>query len=163
VLISILPIRLLPKIRPVAAASYFLRNSWLAWFSRNIIGIIPVRYGKGLGRHRVLNEAISALKHGDILIIYPEGTRGKPEKLQEFKRGIAVLTTVLPDVPVHPVYIYGLGKVLPKGEILPVPFVCSVVVGNPINKSRSCGSKVMQQLKESMEKLAHQGRFPAWE
>ncbi|MFO1352717.1 MAG: lysophospholipid acyltransferase family protein [Gammaproteobacteria bacterium] len=80
VLMSLLPLRLLPKIRPVAAAGYFLKNRWLAWFATRIIGIIPIALGSGKPRQEVLAEVIAALDQGAIIILFPEGTRGEPEK-----------------------------------------------------------------------------------
>ena len=54
-LISLLPLRLLPRVRPVAAADYFLRNRWLAWFALNVVGIVPLnrqRLAEAVGVHR---------------------------------------------------------------------------------------------------------------
>src|ERR1700742_744072 len=42
VLISLFPLRLLARLRPVAAADYFLRNKALAWFTFNIVNMIPI-------------------------------------------------------------------------------------------------------------------------
>jgi 1-acyl-sn-glycerol-3-phosphate acyltransferase len=43
VLISLMPLSQLPRVRPVAAADYFLRNRLMAWFSTKVIGIIPIK------------------------------------------------------------------------------------------------------------------------
>ena len=163
VLMSLFPLRLLPRIRPVAQADYFMRNPVLSWFSTRIIGILPVKVGmSGLGKHNVLNEVITALKDRNIIIFYPEGTRGKPEQLETFKRGVSVLTTKCPDVPVYPIYIQGLGKVLPKGEMLPVPYLCNIFIGNPVYRWYVNGSKFMWQLQEDIQRLSMQGNFPEW-
>jgi 1-acyl-sn-glycerol-3-phosphate acyltransferase len=162
VLMSLLPMSMLTRVRPVANAVYFLRNRCLAWFSTKIVGIIPVSNGTGLGRHHALKEVICALKEKQIVIIYPEGTRGQPEKLEKFKRGIAVLTTVLPGIPVHPVFIHGLGKSLPKGESVFVPFLCNIIVGKPIYHAFTNGLKMMGWLKQEMHRLALEGRVPEW-
>src|SRR6185295_20127971 len=70
VLFTLLPLRLLPRIRPVAAMDYFLRNTILAWFSLNIIGILPIRRSKDPENpeYDVLTPCHEALEKGDILI-----------------------------------------------------------------------------------------------
>ncbi|MEJ2590853.1 MAG: lysophospholipid acyltransferase family protein [Candidatus Thiodiazotropha sp.] len=162
VLMTLMPLRLLPRLRPVAAADYFLRNRLLAWFALNVVGILPIRRGTG-GRHDdPLQSCREALDRGDILILFPEGSRGDPERLTRFKSGIAHLALSRPQVPVIPVFLHGLGKALPRGEALLVPFFCDVFVGEqlPVSDDRK---PYMQALDARMEALAGEGRFPSWE
>ena len=128
VLMTLLPLGQLPRIRPVAAADYFLGKGWLSWVAVNIIGILPLDRRPNRGADP-LAACSAALAQGDILILYPEGTRGEPEELGSFKSGIAHLAARHPDTPTIPVYMQGLGKALPKGEALLVPFFCDVFVG----------------------------------
>lgn len=162
VLMSLLPLRQLPRIRPVAAAGYFLQNRMLAWFATRIIGIIPIPLGTGRPRAEVLAEVIQALKNNAIIILFPEGTRGEPEKFSRFKTGVATLAEMMPDIPVHPVYLHGLGKALPRGEALLVPFFCDGFVGEPLYFSGS-QKHFMAALDKSMRELAKQGRFAEWD
>ena len=57
------------------------------------------------------------------------GTRGEPERMQELKSGVAVLASKYPQVPVVPVFMHGLGKSMPKGTFIPVPFFVDVYIG----------------------------------
>ena len=132
VLMTIFPLRMLYLLRPVAAAEYFLQNRLLAWFALHIIGIIPIDRTKSSCAEHPLAKCSEALERGEILIIYPEGSRGQPESLASFQSGIAHLAKRHPDVPIYPVFIYGLGKVLPKGELVLVPFFCDVAIGLPL-------------------------------
>ncbi len=84
VIMSLFPLSLLPIVRPVAAADYFLSNKVIAWFALNIIGIIPI--DRKLKRANPLDPIEAAIKEGHIVILYPEGTRGNPEQLSEFKK-----------------------------------------------------------------------------
>ena len=133
VLMSLFPRSMLPLLRPVAAADYFLRNKLLAWFALRIVGIIPIerRSRTHEGGHP-LASCVDALDRGEILIVYPEGTRGEPEQMSDFQSGIAHLAKCKPDVPVIPIYMYGLGSALPRGEALFVPYICHINVGQPI-------------------------------
>ena len=79
-----------------------------------------------------MHSAIAALDDGDILLLFPEGSRGKPEQLSALKRGVHHLIKSRKTLKVVPVMMHGLGKALPKGEIIFVPFNCDVVVGDPI-------------------------------
>lgn len=133
VLMSLLPYRLIPRIRPVAAADYFLANPLLAWFSTTVIGIIPVhRGGRSAPDEDPLAGAARALSTNHVVILFPEGTRGEPETMSNLKSGIAHLAKRFPEVPVVPVFLHGLGKTLPRGAFIPVPFFVDVVVGEPI-------------------------------
>lgn len=153
VLMTLLPFRMLHKIHPVAAADYFLSNRLLAWFAFNIIGIIPLHRSIKASHNDPLAAASAALDRGDILILFPEGSRGEPEKMSELKSGVSHLAKRHPDVPVIPLYLHGLGKALPKGEALLVPFFCDVFVGEPL---RWQGERQlhMQELSEQFELLA---------
>ena len=162
VLLSLFPLRLLPRLRPAAAADYFLKNRWLAWFATRIIGIIPIPLHSGRPKEEVLAAIAAALEAGAIVILFPEGTRGEPERLGKFKSGIATLCELRPETPVYPVYLHGLGKVLPRGEGLLVPFCCDGFIGEPLywNGDRD---GFMQRLEQSILDLSREQRFSAWE
>jgi 1-acyl-sn-glycerol-3-phosphate acyltransferase len=133
VLMGLLPLRLLLQARPAASAEYFLGNRWRAWFATRVIGIIPVAVGRGRSHADVLGPVRDALAAGRVVIFFPEGTRGEPERLGKLKTGIVWLAQQLPTVPICPVRLHGLGKVLPKGDWLPVPFFCDAWVGEPLH------------------------------
>lgn len=161
VLMSLFPLHKVHMLRPVAAADYFLRNRWLAWFSQNIIGIIPIDRTRQDRASDPLDGCITALENQDILIFFPEGSRGEPEQLSEFKSGIARLAEKSPDTIIVPVFLRGLGKILPKGDFLPVPFFCDVNVGKPLRWSgdrvgfMSGYIKQMEQLASKSEQIGH--------
>ena len=158
-LLSLMPLSSLPKVRPVAALDYFLSNKYLAWFATRIIGILPIDRSGG-GNPLVRSKA--ALAEGSVLVLYPEGTRGEPEKLAEFKRGVALLVKENPEVPVVPVLMHGPGKALPKGTWLIVPFICDIFVGDPVPWNGD--TKIfMTDLRGAIEALAAEANFPAWE
>lgn len=162
-LMSLLPLRLLPMVRPVAAADYFLQNRLLSWFSRQVIGIIPLqRRASGQSLEERLAGVYEALGRGEVLILFPEGSRGEPERLSRFKSGIAHIATRYPSVPIIPVFLHGLGKSLPKGEAILVPFFCDVVVGDPMERCMDSAT-FMQALEVRMRDLASEGDFLPWE
>jgi 1-acyl-sn-glycerol-3-phosphate acyltransferase len=162
VLMSLFPAHLLDRVRPAAAADYFLKRGPLAWFSRNLIGIIPVTRGGRAAGEDPLGSISAALEAGSIVIFFPEGTRGEPERFQEVKSGIFHLSRRHPSVPIVPVFLHGLGKALPKGAFLPVPFFCDVFVGEPLAPVAE-KEAFLASLKARFEALRAEGIFPEWE
>ena len=163
VLMSLFPLSALHRIRPVAASDYFLANRLLAWFCTDVIGIIPIaRKQPGDVHTDRLAELDAALTNGDTIIIFPEGTRGTPERFQNFKTGVAHLVKRHPALSTIPVFLYGLGKALPRGEGLLVPFFCDVYVGSPVawNGNRD---EFMHQLEKGMKQLASEKGDVAWD
>lgn len=147
ILMSLFPLSQLSLLRPVAAADYFLRNRFLSWFSKKIMNIIPIQRSRVAGQD-LLQDVSEALLQGQIIIFYPEGTRGEPEQLAKLKSGIAHLASRHPAVDIYPIFLYGAGKALPKGEALLVPFVVDIRVGEAVHWE---GNK--QKLMAKIEKL----------
>ena len=162
VLMTLFPKRMLPRLRPVAAQDYFFRYRLLKWFALRIIGIIPLdRKLRKTGKHP-LTPISESLEHGDIVILFPEGTRGDPEKLGEFKTGIAHLAEQHEQVPIYPIYMYGLGKALPRGEALLIPFFCDVFIGEPLQWT-GAREGFISELSQRMKALVDEGHFAEWQ
>lgn len=159
-LMALFPLKDLHRLRPAAAADYFLANRWLKWFAFNIINIIPL--ARGGVRKNPLADLEAALDRDEILILFPEGSRGEPEQRADFKRGVAYLAKARPDARIYPVFMHGLGKALPKGSLILVPFNCDVIAGAPINWSGD-PQRFMGELELKMTELAEQGHFQPWE
>lgn len=136
VLMSLFPISKVHLVRPVAAADYFLKNKYLAWFSLNCIGIIPLERSGNAERATLFEACHEALDKNEILIIFPEGSRGDPDKISDIKKGLFHLVKDRPETKIVPVVMHGLGKALPKNEAVFVPFNCDVVVGDSIDVSQ---------------------------
>ncbi len=131
VLFSLYPLSKVHKLRPVAAADYFLSNRFIAWLPINVIGIIPFARSGKVDNDR-FNACHKALDNDEILILFPEGTRGEPEKSSKLKKGIYYLSKDRTDSRIIPIMTHGLGRALPRGEALLVPFNCDVVIGDDL-------------------------------
>jgi 1-acyl-sn-glycerol-3-phosphate acyltransferase len=168
-MLSIFPSRAVSKLRPAAAADYFLRDPVIGWFSRHVIGIVPVARSKA-GRRAasgegedVLAPARAALAAGEIVLVFPEGTRGDgaSDAMGQLKGGVARLAEAFPEAPVIPVWIQGAGRVLPKGASVPVPLNCAVLVGEPVAWTGKRGP-FMDALREAMLALKAQAPPLRW-
>ena len=161
-LLTIFPSRTILRIRPAAASDYFLRDPVIGWFSRNLIGIVPIardRVGTG---EDILAPAREALAAGDIIVVFPEGTRGDAtDEMARLKSGVARLAEAFPEAPVTPIWIQGAGRVLPKGETIPVPMNCAVLVGEPLHW-QGHRTAFMDGLRESLLALKAQAPPLRW-
>ncbi len=161
-LMSLWPLSRVFQVRPVAAADYFLTNAKLAWFSLNIMHIIPIDRNRKDRESDPLAEPSDMLAQNQIVLLFPEGSRGEPERLSRFKSGVARLLERHPETPLIPVFMHGLGKALPRGDFLLVPFFVDVVIGEPIYW-RGSVNETMQAYERAMQALAQQVEMPAWE
>ena len=155
VLMSLYPLAQLHRVRPVAAADYFLANRWLAWFALNVIGIIPLNRSANGARHALFDGCHHALDAGHILIVFPEGTRGAPEQIGELKRGVHFMLKDRENVTLTPIALHGLGRALPKNEALLVPFNCDVAIGEPLHQIADA-EEFMRQISVALHDLLKQ-------
>ncbi len=145
-LISFFSLRRLPEVRIAAAADYFFRNRVACFFATWFLGLLPLSR-QGRAEHDPLAPMVACLDAGGIVIIFPEGTRGQAEQMGEFKPGLWHLLRRCPGASLHPVYLHGLGRSLPKGEWIPVPLFIDACVGESLP---FCDNKreFMQRLKD---------------
>lgn len=130
-LLSLFSITRLRNIRPVAAADYFARNRFVSMFTRIAFNILPIARKNISAENNPLRQMQAAIEAGYSLIIFPEGTRGSGDEMAPFKAGVAHLLERTPGLPVVPAYLVNMGRSLPKGEFIPVPFFCEIRLGAP--------------------------------
>ncbi|MBO0753882.1 MAG: 1-acyl-sn-glycerol-3-phosphate acyltransferase [Bradyrhizobiaceae bacterium] len=160
-LMAQLPLRALWQARPVAALDHFGEGA-VGFFARVILRAILIeRRGKpGAG---ALDPVLRALDRKQIVIFFPEGSRGEPEVLGSFRHGISRLVQMRGDVPVVPVYLHNMGKCMPKGSWLFVPFNCAMIVGSPADLSTVAAEAVPSHLRSLIEELATQTSLGRWD
>lgn len=126
-----LPQELRTITRPVAARDYWTKSPLRQWITTAVFNAVYVeREGKGEGDP--LAPLADALARGDSIILFPEGTRGDGEEPQRFRSGLYTLATRFPNVVLVPAWIDNIQRVMPKGEVVPVPILCSVTFGAPV-------------------------------
>ena len=126
-----LPEELRSITRPIAAKDYWTKTPFKKWITTAVFNAIYVDRAKTSDQDP-LEPLIDALGNGDSIILFPEGTRGNQEDPQKFKSGLYNLALKFPDVVLVPAWINNVQRVMPKGEIVPVPILCSVTFGAPI-------------------------------
>lgn len=118
--------------RPIAAHDYWTGGRFRQWMAAKVFRAVLIERKKVTRENNPIELMLAALQEGSSLIIFPEGTRHPDGEISDFKPGLYHLATARPDVELVPVFIENLNRVLPKGEILPVPILCSVNFGTPI-------------------------------
>ncbi len=126
-----LPTELRSITRPIAARDYWTASTFKRWITTAVFNAVYVERERK-GDEDPLQPLIDALDSGDSLIIFPEGTRGHGEEPQPFKSGLYNLARRFPDVVLVPAWIHNVQRVIPKGEVIPVPVLCSVTFGEPL-------------------------------
>jgi 1-acyl-sn-glycerol-3-phosphate acyltransferase len=126
-----LPDELRAITRPIAARDYWTKTRFRQWITTAVFNAVYVDRERKEGDDP-LQPLAEALEHGDSLIIFPEGTRGNAEEPQPFKAGLYNLAVRFPNVVLVPAWIDNIQRVMPKGEVVPVPILCSVTFGAPV-------------------------------
>jgi len=127
-----LPRELRAITRPIAARDYWTSSKLKHWITREIFNAVYVSRQRS-DDEDPLEPLMEALRHGDSLVIFPEGTRGNQADPAPFKAGLYHLAEAFPEVQLIPAWIDNVQRVMPKGEVVPVPILCSVTFGTPIN------------------------------
>ena len=130
-LMSALSYSQLFKTHPVAAGDYFGSSPFKSAITKLFTNALLIPRKTTAGAQNPMRMMSDCLNRGESLILFPEGSRGEPEKMQEFKKGIGLLLKMNPGVAYIPVYMKGMGRILPKGERLLVPFDSYVTIGDP--------------------------------
>jgi 1-acyl-sn-glycerol-3-phosphate acyltransferase len=129
-----LPRDLRAQTRPIAARDYWTSSPLKHWITREIFNAVYVSRVRTADEDP-LEPLVEALKNGDSLVIFPEGTRGNKGEPQAFKAGLFHLAEQFPEVQLIPTWIDNVQRVMPKGEVVPVPILCTVTFGAPIQVS----------------------------
>ena len=125
------PRELRAQTRPIAAREYWTSTPLKHWITREIFNAVYVSRQRS-DDEDPLEPLLGALRSGDSLVIFPEGTRGNQGDPQPFKAGLFHLAEAFPNVQLIPAWIDNVQRVMPKGEVVPVPILCSVTFGTPI-------------------------------
>lgn len=151
-----LPLDQLVKTHPIAAGDYFGKSPFKAWLTRFFVNAVLIprsRPKEGETGPDPIQLMVDVLEKGESLILFPEGSRGEPEKFQKFKRGVGLVLEKCPDVPYIPVYMKGLGKILPKGDAIPVPFDSYMHVGKPVFTIEENADEIVVEVEKHIRSL----------
>jgi 1-acyl-sn-glycerol-3-phosphate acyltransferase len=131
VLWASLPRDLQPLTRPVAAKDYWDRGPIRRHIAKSF-NVMLIDRTKVKVHQSPVEMMIREMGDRYSLIVFPEGGRSTGEEVGEFKSGLYYLGKKRPDLELVPVYMENLNRVLPRGEVLPVPLLSCISIGAPI-------------------------------
>ena len=118
--------------RPIAARDYWTSSPFKHWLTREVFNAVYVARTRTEDQDP-LEPLADALGQGDSLVIFPEGTRSNQGDPVSFKSGLFHLAERFPLVQLVPAWIDNVQRVMPKGEVVPVPILCTVTFGAPLH------------------------------
>lgn len=128
-----LPEDLRVRTRPVAGADYWNATPLRRWIVNEVLRAVLIERTRAENGPDPVRIMVDALEHGDSLILFPEGTRNTTDAvLLPFRSGLYRVASERPDVECVPVWIQNLNRVMPKGEFLPIPLLCTLTFGAPL-------------------------------
>jgi 1-acyl-sn-glycerol-3-phosphate acyltransferase len=138
---SALPAGLRRAVRPVAGRDYWEQGPVRRYLAGRVFHAVLIERSRA-GSGQALAAARASVQrmaddigHRQSLIVFPEGTRGVNDEIGRFKSGLYHLSRLRPAAELIPVYLENLNRILPKGEVLPVPMLSRVVFGPPLGTS----------------------------
>jgi 1-acyl-sn-glycerol-3-phosphate acyltransferase len=127
---TVLPAHLRRQTRPVAALDYWLTSPLRAFIGRDVFNAVLIDRRPDARTEDPVAQMVAALDQRASLILFPEGKRNSADQpLLPFKSGLYHLARARPEIDLVPVWIANLNKVMPKGEIIPLPLICTVTFG----------------------------------
>jgi 1-acyl-sn-glycerol-3-phosphate acyltransferase len=130
---AVLPPAIRRRTRPVAAADYWLTSPLRAFAGAEVFRAVLIDRRPEARTEDPMARILAALDEGSSLIIFPEGNRNMgTDPLLPFKSGLYNIGVARPDVDLVPAWIANLTAIMPKGEVIPLPLMCTVTFGAPV-------------------------------
>jgi 1-acyl-sn-glycerol-3-phosphate acyltransferase len=159
---SALPPSMRAKTRPVAGADYWGKGPIRRYLSTRVFNAILIERPSGergsavSAAARSIESIADGMGDHSSIIVFPEGTRSLIGEVLPFKSGLYHLLKLKPGLEVVPVYLSNMNRILPKGEVLPVPLIGRVIVGAPMTLDPSEDKHAfLARAREAMLALRH--------
>jgi 1-acyl-sn-glycerol-3-phosphate acyltransferase len=133
---SSLPPAMRAVTRPVAGADYWGKGAIRRYLATKVFNAILIERPTAGSTISAATQSIEAIAAGMgdrySIIVFPEGTRSLTGEILPFKSGLFHLCRMKPGLELVPVFLANMNRILPKGEVLPVPLIGRVIVGAPM-------------------------------
>ncbi len=129
---SALPQRVRALTRPVAAKDYWTAGPIRRYLANRVFNALLIDRKEIKVHQSPVDMMIREIGDRYSLIVFPEGSRSSGREIGEFKSGLYYLCKKRPDLEAIPVHIDNMNRILPRGEVLPVPLLTCISFGPPM-------------------------------
>jgi 1-acyl-sn-glycerol-3-phosphate acyltransferase len=144
------------RTRPVAGRDYWEKTAMRRRIAGNFFNAVLIERQHVTVATNPLEPMLAAIDAGNSLIVFPEGTRSPDGKVHAFKPGLHHLARARPSVPLVPVFLQDLSRILPKGDVLPVPLIASLNAGAAIKLEEGEGKQdFLRRAQAAVQSLSH--------
>ena len=139
---SSLPKDIRRRTRPVAASDYWTKDGFRRFLIQDTFNGVTIKRNRE-NDEDPLQPIKDVLKQGYSIIFFPEGTRNLEDdvELLPFKSGLYNLHREFPDIDIIPVWISNLKRVMPKGALVPLPLLSTIIFGSPLEQHMEMDKK----------------------
>ena len=129
---SALPAEVRSLTRPVAAKDYWMAGRVRRYLATQVFNAMLIDRTEIKVHQSPVDAMLREMGHQYSLIVFPEGGRSSGEEIGEFKSGLYYLCKKRPELELIPVHIDNMNRILPRGEVLPVPLLSCITFGPPL-------------------------------
>ena len=152
-IMSAIPSRYIHKVHPIAARDFFGGSLFKKILMRYLVNATLIKRDREDPENDPIDSMDKMLKKSRSLILFPEGSRGIPGVMANFKKGLGYLIQRNPEIKVIPVYLDNVYKTLPRGKNLILPYNCSIKFGDPIQFKSMEMEDILLSSEKAMENL----------
>lgn len=150
------------RTRPVAAKDFWERTRLRRWIATGVFRALLIDRQTVTRSNNPLALMEQTLAAGESIIIFPEGTRSPDGTVGPFRPGLYHLMRRCPDAVFVPVHLQNLNRVLPRGEMLPIPLISTIVFGSPVSlREGESREGFLARARETVLSLGSPDRRPA--
>jgi len=163
-LLSALPLSRLHRAFPAAAQDYFFVSVPRVVLSAVVVNALPFqRRVSPLQSLSICRQLLEV--DGNVLLLFPEGTRSTTGELADFKPGVGLLLAGT-EFPAVPCYLEGAGRAWPKGTRFPRPRAVRLTVGAPrkyshLSPGKAAALEIASDLQNAVRALSSSAAVPA--
>jgi 1-acyl-sn-glycerol-3-phosphate acyltransferase len=132
VLWSALPQAVRVLTRPVAAKDYWTKGRVRRYMATELFNALLIDRTEIKVHQSPVDVMVREIGQRYSLIVFPEGGRSDGHEIGEFKSGLYYLCKKRPDLELIPVHIDNMNRILPRGQVLPVPLLSCITFGPPV-------------------------------